>query len=177
MKLTLASLLFAASMAVNSYAADATVKLTDVHLCCKSCVTGAEKAVAKVDGAKAECDADGGSITLTASDTATLQKATDALTKAGYFGKSSDPKIKVDAMTGAKGAKVQTLQVSNVHLCCPKCVKAVDTALKAVPGVKEQTAVKNAKTFEVTGDFTDKDVFAALQKAGLTGKVGPAAKE
>jgi hypothetical protein len=37
--------------------------------------------------------------------------------------------------------------------------------------VKEQTAKKGAKSFEVTGDFNDKEAFAALQKAGLTGKV------
>jgi copper chaperone CopZ len=56
-----------------------------------------------------------------------------------------------------------------VHLCCGKCVTAVDEAVKSVPGVKAHTAVKNAKTFEVTGDFNDKEVFTALQKAGLTG--------
>ena len=27
-------------------------------------------------------------------------------------------------------------------------------------------------SFEVTGDFNDKDVFTALQKAGLTGQAG-----
>jgi len=51
-----------------------------------------------------------------------------------------------------------------------KCVKAVKEALDTVPGVTGNTAAKDAKTFEVTGDFNDTDVFAALQKAGLTGK-------
>jgi hypothetical protein len=46
----------------------------------------------------------------------------------------------------------------------------VDKAVKSVAGVKEQNATKGAKTFEVTGDFNDKDVFDALQKEGLTGK-------
>ena len=63
------------------------------------------------------------------------------------------------------------MKVEGVHLCCGKCVKAVDEALKSVPGVKSHTAVKNAKSFEVTGDFNDKDAFTALQKAGLTGQV------
>jgi hypothetical protein len=48
----------------------------------------------------------------------------------------------------------------------------VDKAVKSVPGVKEQNATKGAKTFEVTGDFNDSEVFAALQKEGLTGKAG-----
>ena len=79
--------------------------------------------------------------------------------------------MKLDSSTGATGEKVQTLRVEGVHLCCGKCVKAVDRAVKSVPGAKEHTAVKGAKTFEVTGDFNDKDLFTALQKEGLTGKV------
>jgi hypothetical protein len=41
-----------------------------------------------------------------------------------------------------------------------------------VPGVTGENSEKGAKSFVVTGDFTDSDVFAALQKAGLTGKAG-----
>ena len=43
--------------------------------------------------------------------------------------------------------------------------------MKSVSGVKAHTATKNAESFEVTGNFNDKDVLTALQKAGLTGKV------
>ena len=46
---------------------------------------------------------------------------------------------------------------------------AVSEALGTVPGVTGNTAAKGAKTFQVTGDFNDKVVFDALQKAGLTG--------
>jgi len=63
------------------------------------------------------------------------------------------------------------LKIEGVHLCCGKCVKAVDKAVKSVPGVKEQTATKGAKSFEVTGDFNDQEVFTALQKEGLSGKI------
>ena len=63
------------------------------------------------------------------------------------------------------------IEVKGVHLCCAKCVKAADKALKSVPGVKENTAAKDAKSFDVTGDFNDKEVFTALQNEGLTGKV------
>ena len=157
---------------VLSATAEVTVKISDVHLCCKGCVNGIEKAVGAVPGAKAETDADAGTVTLTGAEKATVQKAADALVKAGYFGKSSDDSIKLDASTGAKGAKVQSLKVEGVHLCCTKCVKAVDRAVKSVPGVKEQTAAKGAKSFEVTGDFDDQEVFKALQKEGLAGWVG-----
>jgi len=117
-----------------------------------------------------------GTIALTAADTATLQKAVDALTKGGYFGKSSDASVKVDDSTGAKAGKVQTLEISGVHLCCGKCVNAVKDALATVDGAKpDSTLVTKAKTFKVTGNFDAAQVFAALQKIGLTGKVVVAA--
>ena len=152
--------------------ADVTVKISDVHLCCGKCVTGAKKAVDEVDGAKATIDKDASTIEITAPDTATAQKVADSLTKAGFFGTTTDSSIKIDATTGAKGAKVQTLTIKGVHLCCPKCVTAVHKAVTGVSGVTGDTATKGAESFTVTGDFTDSDIFAALQKAGLTGKVG-----
>jgi len=172
MKTILLSIAAAVALNFSAQAADVTTKISQVHLCCKSCVTGVEKAVATVPGAKAEADQDDGTVTLSGPDAATVQKAAAALTRAGYFGKSSNPEISMDASTGAKGAKVQSLRVEGVHLCCGKCVKAVDHAVKSVPGVKQQTATKGAKSFEVTGDFNDEEVFAALQKEGLTGKAG-----
>ena len=89
---------------------------------------------------------------------------------AGFYGTSSDPSIKINSDTGAKGAKMQSLKIDNVHLCCPKCVKGMNEALSSVPGVTGNDATKGAKTVTVTGDFNDKDVFDALQKAGFTGK-------
>jgi hypothetical protein len=47
----------------------------------------------------------------------------------------------------------------------------VSKALGDVSGVTGNTATKGAKSFTVNGDFNDKEVFAALQKAGLTGQV------
>ncbi|MGB8167643.1 MAG: hypothetical protein WCF18_09130 [Chthoniobacteraceae bacterium] len=152
--------------------AESSVKLTGVHLCCKSCVTGAEKAVAKVSGASVACDADAKTVTITAPDAATSQKAVDSLVEAGYFGKSEDPAIKVKDTSGAKDAKVSTLAVNEVHLCCKKCVTAATKAIESVKGTTGNTAEKGAKTFQVTGDFNAKEVFAALQKEGLTGKAG-----
>jgi copper chaperone CopZ len=171
MKKIFASLAFVSAIALSGHAADVTVKLTDVHLCCKTCVNIAQKTVAGVSGVTADVDQASDSITLTGPDTATVQKATDALTAAGYFGKSSDPSIKVDAETGATGKKVHTLKITGMHVCCPKCVKAVNQVLAGVPGVTGNDATKGAKSFSVTGDFNDKDAMDAFQKAGLTGKV------
>ena len=170
MKLFLASIVTAFALALSARADDVTAKISNVHLCCDSCVKIANKVVGTVDGVKATVDKDAGTIVLTGPDKASLQKTADALTAAGYFGESSD--VKIDASTGAKGEKVKTLTITGVHICCGKCAKAVDKAVKSVPGVTADTAAKNVESFTVTGDFNDKEVFDALQKAGFTGKVG-----
>ncbi len=170
--ISLASLVVTVALAFSARAADSSVKLTDVHLCCQGCVKGAQHAVAGVSGVTASVDQDEGTVTLTGADPATVQKAADALVAAGYFGKSSDPAIKLNADTGATGRQVQSLEIKGVHLCCGKCVKSVNEALGSVSGVKANTATKGAKSFTVTGDFNDKEVLTALQKAGLTGQVG-----
>jgi len=170
MKLFFATSLLALTLAGSAYA-DSSVKLTSVHLCCESCVKGVQKAVAKVPGVKAESDMDDKTISLNAPDNATLQKGVDALVAAGYYGKSSDAAIKVNAETGAKDEKVKTLKIEDTHLCCPSCVKAVNKALGGVAGVTGNDAKKGATSFEVTGDFNEKDVFDALQRNGLTGHV------
>jgi copper chaperone CopZ len=159
-------------LACSARAADVSVTITDVHICCPSCVKGAEKAVANVSGLTATVDQDAETVTLSAADTATLQKGADALVGAGFFGKSSDATVKINAETGAKDEKMKSLKIEGVHLCCGKCVKAVNEVLATVPGVTGNTAVKGAKSFEVTGDFNDKAVFDALQKEGLTGHEG-----
>ena len=160
-----------ASAFAFSASAEVSTTISDVHICCQSCVKGVEKAVKGIDGLTATVDQDAETVKLTGPDAATVQKGADALVAAGYFGKSSDANVKIAADTGAKDAKVQTLKLEGVHLCCGKCVSAVDKAVKSVDGVKEHTAVKNAKSFEVTGDFNEKAVVAALQERGLTGKV------
>ena len=169
MKILFTAVLAFAVLAFTAHA-DLTVKVSDVHLCCGKCVNGVKKAVATVPGVTAEVDQDGGSVSLTGADAATVQKAADAITEAGYYGTTTDATVKLSSATGAKGAKVTTLTVTGVHLCCGKCVKAVTDALGTVPGVTGNTVTKGAKSFDVTGDFTDSDVFAALQKIGLTGK-------
>ena len=171
MKTTLVSIAMALALAATARASDTTVKISDVHICCKGCVKGAQAAVSKVDGAKADVSEDDETVTITAPDSATAQKAADALVAAGYFGTSSDAAIKLSADSGAKNQKVQKMTVTGLHLCCGKCVSAVHKTVMKVPGVTGDTAVKNATSFDVTGDFNDKDVMDALQKEGLTGKV------
>jgi periplasmic mercuric ion binding protein len=142
------------------------VTLTDVHNCCKSCTKGIEKAVATVPGVKA--DVQKSTVVLSGDSDADLQKAVDAITAAGYIGASDKPDVKVATPT-APDEQVKSLTVSGTHLCCGKCVKAVDAAVKSVPGVKSVDAAKGAKSFDVKGDFNAKAVMEALAKAGFAG--------
>ena len=171
MKTLLFSSMITLAAVVALQADEATATINNVHLCCKNCVTGAEKAVSTVPGAKVSADQDAGTLTLSGPDAATLQKAADALVRAGYYGKSASPAVALKSNTGAKGKQVQSLDIEGVHLCCAKCAKAVDHAVKSVPGVENQTAMKGAKKFQVTGNFNDRAVFDALENEGLSGKV------
>jgi periplasmic mercuric ion binding protein len=170
MKNLIVTVVAALALTLAVRAGEVSAKITGVHLCCPSCVKGVNKAVEGIQGVTATANEEQGIVTLTGTDTATVQKAADALVAAGYYGKSSDPAIKLNAVTGAKGNTVKSLEVENVHLCCGKCVKAVNTALGEVKGVTGNTAAKGAKSFTVNGDFNDKEVFSALQKNGLTGQ-------
>ena len=152
--------------------AETTVKISNVHLCCKGCVTGVEKAVGKAKGVTAVVDKDAGTVTLSAADKAAVQGGVDALVAAGYYGKSDSSDVSLKDTSGAKDGKVSMLTVNDVHLCCGKCVTAVTKAIEKVKGVTGNNAEKGVKSFEVKGDFSPKEVFAALQAAGLTGKAG-----
>jgi copper chaperone CopZ len=159
------------ALTFGASAAESTAKISEVHLCCKGCVTGVEKAVSNVPDAKAEVDQHAGTVMLRGPDAATVQQAADALVAAGYFGKVSQGNVKLANETGAKREKVKSLKIEGVHLCCDNCVQAVGRATASVSGVKAHTATRRAKSFEVTGDFNDQDLMTALQKEGLAGRI------
>ena len=144
------------------------VTLTNVHNCCKSCVKGIEKAVGTAPGVKAQIEKS--TVVLTGDNKADVQKAVDALTAAGYTGTSDNSDVKVPPAS-APDEKVSSLTISGTHLCCGKCVKAVEAAAKSVPGVKSDNATKGAKSFTVEGNFNAKELMEALAKAGFTGTV------
>ena len=169
MKKIFTTLGMALALTLSTRAADTTVTLSDVHICCGGCVKTIDKTVATIPGLTDKADQDGGTIALTGPDTATLQKGVDALVADGFYGKSSDAGITVTSDTGAKNEKMTSMTIEHLHLCCGHCVKSVNEILSGVPGVTGNTAAKGAKSFDVTGNFNDKDVFDALQKGGLTG--------
>jgi len=62
--------------------------------------------------------------------------------------------------------------VSGTHLCCGACIKAVDTTLKDMPGVKFKSD-QSAKTIEITADndAAAQKAIDALADAGFYGKL------
>jgi copper chaperone CopZ len=142
--------------------AESTVTLNNIHNCCASCEKGITKAVTSVKGATVTATKT--SATITAKNKGDADKAVDALLKAGFYGEGAPAQTAPDK-------KVTSATVSGTHLCCGKCIKGIDEAVKNTPGATSHDATKGAKSFKVTGDFNLKDLVAALNKAGYAGKV------
>jgi copper chaperone CopZ len=151
--------------------AETKVELKNVHLCCGACVKGVAAAVKDVEGVKAACDQKARTVTLTAKDDATAQKAIDALAAAGFQGESDNKDLKAKDDSGATAGKVKTLTLTGVHNCCGQCCKAIKATVAKVNGVTGDTAKPKMDTFEVTGDFDAAEVVKALNDAGFHVKV------
>jgi len=157
-----------AILLIPGFLAAETITLSGVHLCCKGCIRGAEKAVA-TSGATAIADHKKKTVIITAADAAAAQKAVDALGKGGYYGKSSNAAIAIKQ--DAPDKKVSSCTVSGVHLCCKKCLKALDVMIDNLEGAESHTAVSQHDTFKVKGDFSLKALQKALHGVGLSGTI------
>ena len=164
MKTKLLTLLAVTAVALAARA-ESTVTLTGVHVCCPNCVKGITKAVSEVHGATAAAEKGSDKVTITAKDEAAAKKATAALVGAGYFGSGAE------APSGLSDAKAKSITVEGPHLCCGKCVDAFNKAAMSAPGVTKTNAAKGATSVTVEGDVSPKDLIAALNKGGFSGKV------
>lgn len=80
------------------------------------------------------------------------------------------PALACVLLAGAAQAEVK-VTISQSHLCCPACFKAVDETLKDMEGVQHQTD-KQAKTITITGQDASavQRAIDALAQAGFHGK-------
>ena len=152
-------------------AADTKVELKSTHLCCPMCVSAVGDILKKIDGVTGKCDQKAGTITITAKDDATAQKAIDALAAGGFHGTTDNKDIKIKDDSGVTKGKVKTLTLEGIHDCCGACNKAIVAALGKVDGVKGNTAKAKNDTLDVTGEFEAEDVVKALNAAGFHVKV------
>src|SRR5262245_52293815 len=150
--------------------AETKVTLKGVHLCCGQCVKIIGTAVSST-GAKATCDQDAGTVTITAADEATAKKAIAAMVKEGFHGTADDEKLAIKDDSGAGKDKVQRLKFSGAHNCCGNCATALKSVVTKVDGVTGTDVKAKAKAFVVEGDFSPADVVKALNEAGFHVKV------
>ena len=151
--------------------AETKVELKSVHLCCGQCVKAVGAILKEVDGVKGKCDQEAKTVTITAPDDTTAQKALDALAAKGFHGDTGNTKLAMKNDSGATPGKVQKVTVSGVHNCCGQCAKGIKATLKKVNGVTGDTAKAKLDTFEVTGVFDPVELVKALNAAGLHCKV------
>ena len=155
----------------GAFGADTKVELKDTHLCCGQCVRAVGEILKKVDGATGKCDQKAGTITVTAKDAATAQKALDALAAGGFHGTTDNKDLKMKDDSGVAKGRVKALTLEGIHNCCGACNKAIVAAVGKVPGVTGNTAKPRSDTFEVTGEFDAEDLVKALNAAGYHVKV------
>jgi periplasmic mercuric ion binding protein len=146
--------------------AEEKVTLSDMHVCCPSCVKAIQTAAATVPGLKCTASQDDYTATLSADNLDTLQKGVDALVKAGFCGTPDNKNIKIADVKAPEG-KVTKLEIAHVHNCCGKCTAALKDALSDVKGITSNTLEPKKTSFVLEGDFAAGDVVKALVKAGF----------
>lgn len=151
--------------------AETTVELKGVHLCCGACVKAVGGILKDIEGVKGKCDQKNKTVTITATDDATAQKALDALAAKGFHGDSGNKDVAMKDDSKAPKGKVKELTVTGAHNCCPMCCKAIKATVKKVDGVTSDNAKPKADTFTVKGDFDAGELIKALNEAGFHVKV------
>lgn len=169
-KAILCSLLFLSASLAH---AETTITLEGVHNCCQGCTNGIVKSASDLKDVTVTAEDE--TVTITAKSKAQAKKAIEALLAAGYYGKSSETSAEAAAPSSGLPKVEKPLNsatVSSVHLCCQKCVNAMTSAVKSVPGVASYDIANKSKTFTVQGDFKESDLITAMNKAGFHGTVG-----
>jgi copper chaperone CopZ len=151
--------------------AETKVELKGTHLCCGQCVRMAGEILKKIDGVEGKCDQKSSTITITAKDDETAQKALDALAAGGFHGDTGNKDLKIKDDSGVAAGKVKSLTLTGIHNCCGSCNGKIKATLKKVEGVSGDTAKVKSDTFEVTGDFDAEAAVKALNDAGFHVKV------
>jgi mercuric ion binding protein len=150
--------------------AEMKVEVSGLHNCCGACLKGISKAITSA-GAEAQINAGDDTVTITAADKATAQKAVDNLAAAGYHGAVKGDGISMKDDSGAPAGKVAKLEVSGAHNCCKGCAVAIGGACKEVSGVSSTSIVPKKTSFTVEGDFNAQALVKALNEAGFHVKV------
>ena len=167
-----AILLGTSLLAANSASPDGgSVSVKGVHLCCGGCQSIAEDALSDLDGVTStSADLNTKVISFKAADKKAAEAGIKALAEAGFFGTATFNKEPLEFPTSGakKGAKANTITLTNVHLCCTACVTASQQSLQTVRGVNVIDIDRNEETIKLTGDgISILEAIGALNKAGF----------
>ena len=152
-------------------AAETTVKLTNMHICCGGCTKAIVAATKDLAGAKVEVDQDNEEVTIKAESKEAAQGAVDAILAAGYHAKTDSTDVTIADDSGAKAGNVTRLELTGIHNCCGACTIAIKDAMKAVPGYQADTCKPKQSSFVVEGDFDAQALVKALNDVGFHAKV------
>lgn len=161
---TFAAVLAVAAMGMT--APDQEIEVRGLHLCCKSCVKAAVKAVDSVGAKDPVADRKAGTLKFAVADLKVAAKALEAIGRAGFHGDTGIKGLPFKDDSGVKPGKRTTLKLSGVHNCCNSCAKPLKAAIMSVEGVKEVDLAKKATSFTVTGEFDGAAVIKAMNGAG-----------
>ena len=172
MKITayLSALMVCSLFAPNTPAPE-SVSVKGVHLCCGGCQSIAEDALKDLKGVSGiSCDLNTKVISYKAVDQKTAETGIKALAAAGFFGTAAfkNKKLEFPESGAKKGARANSISLTNVHLCCTACVTASQKSLESVKGVTLIDIDRSAKTIKLTGDAVSiPEAVRALNKAGF----------
>jgi copper chaperone CopZ len=144
--------------------------LTGLHICCSGCKNRIEELGEGEEDDDVKISIKGDAVHVKGDSDREAQAAVDRIMNGGFFGKSNSETVVVYTPESG-GGKHDELEVSGVHLCCGKCVNAVEDALEEVPNIDDIDIKKGEKKFVITGKKVDAaKIGAALNGVGLSGK-------
>lgn len=116
----------------------AEVSVSNVHLCCGSCLAAVDEALADVKGVSdVAADQNTKTIRFKVADDKAAEAGIKALAEHGFFGqaKLGTKKLSFPDNGAKKGEKANQIELEGVHLCCGACVTGAKKALENVGGL------------------------------------------
>jgi copper chaperone CopZ len=156
---------------VTQARADDKAEIKGPHICCPMCVKSVEGILGKVEGvAKVECSVPNKTVTFTAKDKATAEKALDAMIAGGFSGTCKFGDATITRPAAKVEGKGDEVVVKGVHACCRQCTNAITGLFPDAKVGFGGTGVQRDVT--ITGKDLD---FAVVMKAlidkGFSGKI------
>ncbi|REJ96507.1 MAG: hypothetical protein DWQ29_00760 [Planctomycetota bacterium] len=162
-------------LAATQSAPAGEILVRETHLCCGSCISAVEEALAGIDGVSdVGADQNTKIIRFSAENDEAATAAIESLAEAGFYGKAThgDEPLEFPDSGAKKDAKAETVVFEGVHLCCGACVTGAKKSLEDVAGVETIEIDRTERRIKLIGaDITVTKAVAALNAGGFYAKV------